>query len=83
MCFRIVDDQLSSIDSVANVVILKKFHIHKKCHVLTAMRVWILVFWVVTLCRFVGRHHRFKDGDGMFLRTVGIYLQDTVRYSLS
>jgi hypothetical protein len=41
----------------------------------------VLVFWVVKPCGLVGRYQRFEgtfspeDGDSIFLRNVGIYLQ--------
>jgi hypothetical protein len=52
--------------------------------VLTAVKMPMLVFWVATPCGFLGRYQRFgdiyylshEDGDSMFLRYVGICLQD-------
>jgi uncharacterized membrane protein len=36
---------------------VKQYEICKRFEVLTAMRMLMLVFWVVTLCGLVGRYH--------------------------
>jgi hypothetical protein len=41
--------------------------------VLTAIKMPMLVFWVVTPCGLLGGYP--EDGGSMFLRNVGIYLQ--------
>jgi hypothetical protein len=38
-----------------------------------ALKMKMMMFWVVTSCGLVGRYP--EDGDGMFLRNAGIYLQ--------
>jgi hypothetical protein len=43
--------------------------------VITAVKMSILVLWVVMLCGLVGRYLSPEDGGSMFLRNVGIYLQ--------
>jgi hypothetical protein len=47
-----------------------------KFEILTAMQMSMLVFRVVTPCVLVGRYFSSEDGGDMFLRNVGIYLQD-------
>jgi hypothetical protein len=44
--------------------------------VLTAVKMSMLVFLVITTYGLVGRYHHFspEEGDSMFLRYVGIYL---------
>jgi hypothetical protein len=42
---------------------------------LTAVKMSILVFWVVTPCGLVDRYQRFGDGGSMLLRNIGIYLR--------
>jgi hypothetical protein len=41
--------------------------------VLIAVKMSMLVFWVVMPCEFVGRYQRFRPS--MFLQNVGIFLQ--------
>jgi hypothetical protein len=50
---------------------------YRRFQVLTAVKMPMLIFWVVTLCGFAGRYHRFggtycsEDGGNMFFRNVG------------
>jgi hypothetical protein len=62
-----------------NLLTLMKFKVN------TAVRMTMLLFWVLTPCRLVGRYKHFNisekhiglqpwNGDSTFLRNVGIYL---------
>jgi hypothetical protein len=50
-----------------------------RSEVLTAVKMLMLVFWVVTLCVIVGRYQRF--GGTRCLRNVGITGKSTRRYN--
>jgi hypothetical protein len=43
--------------------------------ILTPMKMSMLVFWLVKPCGLVGRSDQSEDGNSMFLRNFGIYLQ--------
>jgi hypothetical protein len=50
----------------------RKYH-NMKFEVFTAVRMMMFYFWVLVLCRLVGRCQMPEDGGSMFLRNVGIY----------
>jgi hypothetical protein len=47
----------------------KRIVFYVKCEVLMAVKMSMLVFWVVTPCELAGRYQHFRkeDGDSMFL----------------
>jgi hypothetical protein len=58
----------------------------KSCHmmlqVLMAVKMSMLIFWVLTQHRLAGRYHCFtQDGGSMFLWNSGVNLQVTRRYN--
>jgi hypothetical protein len=53
----------------------KTLSFHMRSEVFMAVKMSMLVFWVVMPCGLVGRYSA-EDGGSMFLHEVGIYLQD-------
>jgi hypothetical protein len=61
----------------------KSYIIFMRFELLSAVKMLMLVFWVVTPCGLVRRYHRFggtytsgpEDGGRMFLRNIGVYLK--------
>jgi hypothetical protein len=70
-----------SVDGHVFWTLLQRKGIDMRYKVVMAMKMSVLVSWVVTLCGLVGKHRRFggtnhpEDGGGKFLQNVGINLQ--------
>jgi hypothetical protein len=45
-----------------------KIHNHGRFEILMAVKMSVLVFWVVMLCGLVGRYHHFEEHTVFFFR---------------